>query len=461
MLSTFIQRFTQLFRPDHCQQLAKEHGWQKRRGKIPAFEFLCSAVFGQNSALALTLNAQATSLSQTVSRQAVDQRYTPAAVAFFRASFEQGLQQSLDYRLDSPMSLLLQKGFAAIRIFDSTSCACEPALATLFPACGGGGSEAGLKILLSYDYGRSQLQPLAVLPGKRSDQGLAGLVAQHVGVNELGICDKGFYKAEALRSIHQRGGYFLLPWPRSVSVWETTAGARQLLDVAAELRATIGESREWDQVELGQQEETRLGPVRLLAYRLSPESAARHRADVREKCRTQGRLPTAQALELAGWLVLLTNAPAQRLPLAAAAYLYRVRWQVELIFKQWISVLRIHVLPSTNEYRVQCEVWARLLGAVLGFVWHQHAGAACQTLHRREISFLKLAKMLQQHGQVLVRALFADQTGWESLLREVWHKVLKLARKEHQTSRQTTWQNLCTHWLDLLPAAGLNQASIP
>lgn len=159
---------------------------------------------------------------------------------------------------------------------------------------------------------------------------------------------------------------------------------------------------------------------------------------------------------MAGWLLLITNAPAQRLPLAAAAYLYRVRWQVELIFKQWKSVLRIHILPSNNKYRVQCEVWARLLAAVLGFVWHQHAGAACQTHHQREISFLKLAKQLQQYGQVLVRTLFTDRAGWETLLREIWNKVLKLARKEHQKSRQTTWENLCTHWLDLLPTATVN-----
>jgi hypothetical protein len=214
MSTAFIKRFTQLFRPDLCQQLAKAHGWQKRRGKISAFEFLYSLVFGQSSSLALTLNAQAASLSQTVTRQAIDQRYTPAAVAFFKAAFAQGLQQTLEYQLDSPMSRLLQRGFGAIRLFDSTHCACAPALSTLFPACGGGGGQAGLKVLLSYDYGRSQLQPLAVLPGKRSDQGLAGLVAEHVGTNELGIFDKGFYKAEPLRRIHQRGGYFLLPWPR-------------------------------------------------------------------------------------------------------------------------------------------------------------------------------------------------------------------------------------------------------
>ena len=160
-----------------------------------------------------------------------------------------------------------------------------------------------------------------------------------------------------------------------------------------------------------------------------------------------------------GW-IRLTHVPARRLPLAAAAYLYRVRWQVEQVLKQWKSGLRLQVLPSTNVDRVQCEVWARLLGAVLGFVWHQHAGAACQTLHRREPSFLKLAKQLQQHGQVLTRALFSERAGWEALLRDLWNKVLKLARKEHQKSRQTTWENLCTHGLDLLPSTSLDENSM-
>ena len=85
-------------------------------------------------------------------------------------------------------------------------------------------------------------------------------------------------------------------------------------------------------MELGQTEESRLGPVRLIAYRLTEERANRRRAQLREKCRTHGRQPTEQALELAGWLILLTNAPRELLPAAAVGYVYRVRWQVELIF---------------------------------------------------------------------------------------------------------------------------------
>jgi hypothetical protein len=449
IFNTLLQRLTQVISPHRTQQLAKAHGWAKRQGKIPAFEFLYSAL-GQGSALELTLNAQASALSQTVTRQAVDQRYNPAAVAFFKAAFQEALATSLTWKIDSEMVRSLQEHFRAVRIFDSTHCACADALAELFPACGGGGGRAGLKVLLSYEYGAGQLNPLAVLPANCSDQGLADQAAQQVGLAELGLFDKGFYKAQSLRAIQERGGYFVIPWPHGVSVWErTTDGQRpaQPLDLAAALRASTAPWVEWSAVELGHTQSSHLGPLRLVAYRLPEESAQRRRAQLREKYRTKGQTPSAVALELAGWLILLTNAPAALLPTTALGYLYRVRWQIELVFKQFKSVLRLDVLPSENECRVQCEVWARLLNALLSFVWYAHANAASLRLEGRELSFAKVAKLLQQEGQALVRTLFSYPERIASDFRSLWNKLLKLARKEQQLSRPTTWENLCTFLL--------------
>ena len=310
MINTLLQRLDKLIRPDRAEQLAKEHGWRRRRGKISAFEFLFSAV-GQASALDLTLNAQASSFTEPVTRQAVDQRYNAAAVPFFKAAFHESLATHLAWKADSAMTQLLQQRFRAVRLFDSTHCPCSDALAKLFPACGGGGGTAGLKVLLSYDYGAGQLHPLEVLPAKCSDQGLAGKACQQVGEAELGIFDKGFYQAQALRQVKERGGYFLLPWHHGVSVWGIDAAGQRgaPIEVAAHLKASPQVRVEWDAVELGQTQESRLGPVRLIAYRLAEEKANRRRAQLREKCRTHGRLPTEEALELAGWLILLTNAP--------------------------------------------------------------------------------------------------------------------------------------------------------
>lgn len=452
MMNTLLQRLDHLIQPHRVEQLAKQSGWRQRKGKISPSEFLFSTL-GQASALDLTLNAQASTFSQPVTRQAVDQRYNAEAVAFFQAAFQDALAQTLAWKTDSAMTQGLGQYFQAVRIFDSTHCPCSDALAQLFPGCGGGGGEAGIKVLLSYEYGSGQLHPLEVLPANCSDQSLAQEACAHVGPKELGVFDKGFYKAQALRPLIARGAYFLMPWHHGVSVRQTEATGQPggALEVAALLKASTEARVEWAAVQLGQTEDSRLGPVRLIASRLAEESANRARAALREKCRTHGRQATAEALELAGWLILLTNAPASALPAAAVGYLYRVRWQVELVFKQWKSVLRLDVLPSTNEFRVQCEVWARLLAALLAFVWYQHTNPVCLKVHQREISFVKLAKQLQQHGQTLVRTLFGARERIESEFRSLWKKILKLARKERQPSRPTTWENLCSHWLEVAP----------
>src|ERR1019366_3800775 len=137
MINTLLQRLDKLIRPDRAEQLAKEHGWRRRRGKIPAFEFVFSAV------------GQASSFTEPVTRQAVDQRYNAAAVPFFKAAFHESLATHLAWKTDSAMTQLLQQRFRAVRLFDSTHCPCSEALAKLFPAAGGGGGTAGLKVLLS------------------------------------------------------------------------------------------------------------------------------------------------------------------------------------------------------------------------------------------------------------------------------------------------------------------------
>ena len=452
MTHTLLEQFHQCLNPQLLLQLARDAGWCRRLRKIHPFEFLYSLVFGQLSAAHCTLSAQIQSFTEPVCRQAVDQRYTPAAVTFFQSAFAHTLKLTLEDPSTTPLAQLLEPHFSAVRLFDSTLLECDPGLAALFPACGGRASPAGLKVLLSFEYTQSLFAPLALLPSKRSDQGLAQRVTGAVGPNELGIYDKGFYKGPALQDLAQRGGYFLIPYPHSVSVWRTDSpGPEQLLDLSAELKSAVGPWVQWPKLWLGQAG-SQLGPVRLVAFRLAQENANRRRDALRKKCRAYGRTPTAQALVLAGWLILVTNAPPEKLPTYALGYLYRVRWQIELVFKQLKSVLRLDVLPSANDCRVQCEIWARSLCALLLFVLHRHANTLCWAQHQQEISFAKLAKLLRQLGYTLARACFLGGDSLTRILHELWRKLLQHTRKEYQPTRKTTWQNLCDHWLQPRPS---------
>jgi hypothetical protein len=213
----FIAHFARTFQRERFVGLARASQWLRRQGKIDAFEFLAGLVFGQMSALRLTLNAQAACCTEAVSRQAVDQRYHERTVTYFRSAFDHCLARSLALAPEPALHAALAAHFPAIHLVDSSGFDCPASLASLYPGCGGDASPANVKLLLRYEYLRSQFAPVTLVPGKRSDQGLAGEVPRLIHAGELLIADKAFVKLQALRDIQQAGGYFLLPWPRSVN----------------------------------------------------------------------------------------------------------------------------------------------------------------------------------------------------------------------------------------------------
>ena len=136
---SFPEQFVRTFAPEPICQLADQTGWRQRRGKIDPFEFFLAAVLGQLSALRQTLTAQAQTLAEPVTRQAVDQRYNARTGEFFQAAFAHVLAQTLDWAAARPQAAALQANFSALYLLDSTSFDAPAPLKDLFPAGGGGG----------------------------------------------------------------------------------------------------------------------------------------------------------------------------------------------------------------------------------------------------------------------------------------------------------------------------------
>jgi hypothetical protein len=443
ILQSFLEKFVATFVSQPFHQLARQTRFCQRQGKIDPFEFLTSLVFGTISASRPTLSCVVQGLAQPVTRQAVAQRYGPPAVAYVQAAFAHVLDQTLNWSPVAPQTQCLRAHFAALYLLDSTAFGCPESLQQIFPSCGGAASAANVKVLLRYELIAGRLEPLQVLEGKRSDQGQALKAAERLQENELQLQDKGFFDTKAWRAAQQRGAFLLMPLPHSVTLWRAgvTPETESQVDLADVLAHSSALQVEWPALYLGKPGH-RAGPVRLVAFRLSPESAARHRQGLREAMRKQGRTPSEKALQLAGWLLLLTNAPPEKLPSALLSYLYRLRWQVELIFRQIKSVLRLDKTESEDPHRVQCEIWARLISAVLLFLWHAHVSAECWLRHQCAVSFEKLFRMVQQWGLNIARAFLKSPNDLLGELRTLWNNLLVNGRKGTQKHRPTTWENL-------------------
>ena len=78
-------------------------------------------------------------------------------------------------------------------------------------------------------------------------------------------------------------------------------------------------------------------PCRLLAYRLPGEVVEQRRRSAPDTARKKGRTPTHASLH---WLQLgwyITNVPPAVWAAEVVEIVYRIRWQIALLFKQWKS----------------------------------------------------------------------------------------------------------------------------
>jgi hypothetical protein len=97
---------------------------------------------------------------------------------------------------------------------------------------------------------------------------------------------------------------------------------------------------------------------RLTASRLPEDKADEARARLRKE---QGSSVTAESLEMASYVVLFTTVPATRLSASWCMKAYRLRWQVELLFKRWKSLCGFDRLPNERADTVVTWLTAKLL----------------------------------------------------------------------------------------------------
>ena len=70
-------------------------------------------------------------------------------------------------------------------------------------------------------------------------------------------------------------------------------------------------------------------------------------------------------------MALVTNLPSEVFNLATVRELYRLRWQVELLFKEWKSYANLHAFGTANPGIAEGLIWASLAAALLKrFVAH-------------------------------------------------------------------------------------------
>jgi hypothetical protein len=101
-----------------------------------------------------------------------------------------------------------------------------------------------------------------------------------------------------------------------------------------------------------------------------PEAEAETaRRRLRQKAAKRGKTLDARSLEAAGFVLLLTTLPAGEVAAGDILALYRFRWQIELVFKRWKSLLDLDRLPAHSAPLARCWLYTKILAILMVEDW--------------------------------------------------------------------------------------------
>jgi hypothetical protein len=194
-----------------------------------------------------------------------------------------------------------------------------------------------------------------------------GTGSEHLGrcpaqPGELQVADRGYAQAERILAAVSQGGQVLVRLgSRSLRLWNE-AGER--LDPVAFAESSDGFRRVCETV-VRLQGKTATCPARLIVIRQSSEAAEQERKRVARRASKKGATLTKRSVRAAGFVFLLTTVPASEASAVFLSELYRVRWQIELVFKRWKSLLQLDALRAREPGLARSYLLAKLLAACL------------------------------------------------------------------------------------------------
>ena len=415
----------------HADALARQTGFVQRRSPLTGSLFVLTLIMTifqdtRRSLLSYTATLATLAPGVRISPQAFDQRVTSAAVAMLRALFAHVLALRAPI---SPARRQLLEQFSSVKLLDSTTISLPEALAEQFSGVGGKASPAAAKALVTLEWREGTIDDIEFVEGRTPDQGL-GLRALAAALdNTLWLFDLGFWSCRFLSAIAEAKSWFVCRLQPRVTVREIVAGHERVVDVEVWLGDEVG--RRWCAREVVLGRGAQQVACRLVAVQVPEAVANERRRKLRRAARKQGRQVQASTLLRQGYTLMVTNTSAEQLAAEALEEIYRIRWQIELLFKLAKSDAGLTQTQSEKADRALCELYAVWIAVVV--VTHVRTLVAEQI---EEVSLVKLWRRMKGAAVAWGTAL-ARGAGAKALAELIEH-VARYVRPTKRRAKPST-----------------------
>ena len=333
---------------------AKETGFCQRNRKLTPRYFLemllCKCFPADQEsllghALDLKLNRDV-----DIKKQSIHSKFTDKAVNFVKALVSIQLSKKL-----SVSSKVLDM-FSSVIIHDSTRFGLPESFTEHYAGYGGRGAPAGAKIQFAYDLKTHQMCH-ATLGASRANDLTDCKNHEWITKGALVLRDLGYYSHEGLKEIIDKKAFFISKVKPKTALFDLCGKRFDLLKLIASMKKSGSMTLERDLL-VGFEGRFRARVV----FALVPEEIKNKRLKaVAYKARNRNYTVQKEYKVWAGINVFITNVSQEWLAAEKVMDIYRLRWQVELVFKTWKSHYKIDRYKTMRKERMECYLYATLL----------------------------------------------------------------------------------------------------
>jgi len=441
-----VQFFDETFNEKNCSELCRKSKFIRRStSKLKGSEFIKAMIvpskgLSTDSLKGLCKRIKTFNNEADLSAQALCKRINhPFSNTLMKGVLAQ-LLLKVHERITWSCPKLLKRlgGFNRILIEDSSIAVLNEKLEEKYTGTNRGGcsGKAQVKIDLIHDLAKGTLVDAALFRGNEPDRSNAERIINFIQEGDLIIRDLGYFTINGFNRIVEAGAYFLS---------RLLSGVNFYLDEEDKNPLDIGEyikenHRHQNLIEMKGFLGNDKVPIRLIIYRNPKNVINKRLREANMIAKSKGTKMSASKKLSLHFSMFITNASEEMISAEVLGTVYRLRWEIELVFKRWKHQLEIDYLKGINSARIDFLIWSRLCMIMLVELVTGYFRKIVVKLFKLELSEVKLIQYLIRNGGFF-SAVERDRLSifFEEMIEDIPRMLLK-DKRQRRTMREKIYQ---------------------
>jgi len=336
----------------------------QRTSKLKPEEFIDTLLFSDLDHHQLSLQNCCDDLAQqhqkSLSKVAFHKRFNSRSFDFLKSVLAEQMSSKLAVAVENSW-----QPFSKVIIADSCKFALPQKFEKDYPAHSGNHAKSLMNIQYSFDIKHGNWEVLELAKATENDLAYSKRTLDQICGGELYIRDLGYVSHAYLMKIAQEKAFFV---NRLHPTWNPvvcdTGKAINWISLYEKLSQTRSPHLEM-MVTIGTGQSA--FNCRLIAATVPEEVWAERIRKAQIRAKSVGYQLTDEYKQRCRFSLYLTNTSEEILETANIVQLYRLRWQIELVFKTWKSLLNVHKVKAVKKERFECHLIAKFIWILINW----------------------------------------------------------------------------------------------